>query len=86
MDSLLRAGDVARILNIRPSTVYDLAHRGILQHIRITQGSRRCLIRFRVSDIDQLLRERTLPAQDEPLQSASKQSQGTKSFHPRTKR
>lgn len=62
MESLLRATEVARILNIRPSTVYDLAHRGVLRHIRIVQGRRRSLIRFRLSDLEQLLDARTVPA------------------------
>ena len=60
MDSLLRAQDIARILNVRPSTIYSLVHRGIIPHIRIAQGSRRSLIRFRASDLEELLRERTV--------------------------
>ncbi len=59
MESLLRAADVARLLNIRPSTVYDLAHRGVLPYVRIVQGRRRSLIRFRPSDLEELLRKRT---------------------------
>ncbi len=61
METLLRAKDVARILNLRPSTVYDLAHRGVLPYIRIKQGVRRPLIRFRATDIERLLRQRTVP-------------------------
>ncbi len=61
MDPLLRAKDVARILDVRPSTVYDLVHRGVLPYIRIKQGARRSLIRFRATDIENLLRERTVP-------------------------
>ena len=61
MDALLRARDVARILNLRPSTVYALAHRGVLRHVQIAQGARRSLIRFRPSDIEQLLLERSVP-------------------------
>ena len=72
MESLLRAKDVARILNIRPSTVYDLAHRGVLRYVRITQGARRSLIRFRPSDIEQLVRDRTLPAADASPQQATR--------------
>ncbi len=64
MESLLRAKEVAKILNIRPSTVYDLAHRGVLRCVRIAQGTRRSLIRFRPSDLEQLLRERTYPGRE----------------------
>ncbi len=65
MDSLLRAKDIARILNLRPSSVYALAHRGVLPYIRIKQGARRSLIRFRATDIENLLRERTVPSRDD---------------------
>ena len=61
METLLRATEVARILSLRPSTVYSLAHRRILRHVRIAQGARRALIRFRPSDIDQLIHDRTEP-------------------------
>lgn len=61
MDPLLRAKEVAQILSVRPSTVYELAHRGVIPHIRISQGARRSLIRFRATDIEALLRERTVP-------------------------
>ena len=62
MESLLRAKEVAKILNVRPSTVYDLAHRGVLRHVRIAQGARRSLIRFRASDLEGMIRDRTQPA------------------------
>lgn len=55
MEALLRASEVARILSLRPSTVYALAHRGVLRHVRIAQGARRALIRFRPSDIEKLI-------------------------------
>lgn len=59
METLLRAQEVAKILSVRPSTVYDLAHRGVLRCVRIAQGKRRSLIRFRPSDLERLLKERT---------------------------
>lgn len=86
MEFLLRAKDVAKILNIRPSTVYDLAHRGILQHVRITQGTRRCLIRFRASDIEQLLRDRTVPSQSERPQHAGDRGRRAENVHVRSNR
>ncbi len=60
METLLRAKDVAQILNVRPSTVYELAHRGVLPHIRITEGSRRALIRFRPADVELFLKQRSV--------------------------
>ena len=58
METLLRATDVAAILNVRPTTVYALAARGVLAHVRIAQGQRRGLIRFRPADVERLIRER----------------------------
>lgn len=52
MQPLLRARDVARILNLRPATVYSLAHRGVLPFVRVAEGTRRSLIRFRHEDIE----------------------------------
>ena len=40
--------------------IYDWAARGILPHIRILAGKRRPVIRFRRSDLDRFLRERTV--------------------------
>ena len=64
MDALLRADQVARILNVRPSTLYALCYRGVLPYIRLTQGRRRPLLRFRRDDVEKLLRERTVPAKN----------------------
>jgi len=66
MEVLLRAKQVAEILNVRPSTIYDLAHRGLIPHIRISQGTRRTLIRFRSTDLEQLLHDRTVPVKKDP--------------------
>lgn len=64
MSPLVRASHVAALLDVRPSTVYEMARRGLLPHIRICQGSRRALIRFRREDIEQLIRERSVGKQD----------------------
>ena len=60
MDSLLKAREVAVFLNLRPSTVYDLAHRGVLPHIIIRKGARRSLIRFRKEDLARFLQQRSI--------------------------
>ena len=61
MEHLLRAQDVAELLNLRSSTVYQLCHRGILPHIRIDQGKRRALIRFRPRDIESFIQSKKRP-------------------------
>ena len=60
MDALLRAQDVAKILNLRVSTVYELCHRGSIPHVRLSEGMRRALIRFRGEDIEQLVQDGTV--------------------------
>ncbi|MGH9867068.1 MAG: helix-turn-helix transcriptional regulator [Candidatus Polarisedimenticolia bacterium] len=60
---LLKAEEVAALLRVRVSTVYDAAARGDLPAICLWRGSRRSLLRFRRQDIERLL-------------SASSQSRG----------
>ena len=62
MEKLLRAEQVAEVLNLRRSTVYSLAHRGLLPCVRLAQGEQRALIRFRPADIQRLIDERTVPS------------------------
>lgn len=63
MDPLLTAEEVARILNVKVSTVYDGVHRGLLPAVRIWKGRRRTLVRFRREDLEEFIRQRaTAPA------------------------
>ena len=61
-EQLLTARDVARLLNIRPSTVYALCRRGELVHIRLSEGRRRALIRFSKEEIEKLIQQRMVGA------------------------
>lgn len=54
-NDLLKAEEVAALLRIRVSTVYDAAARGDLPSICLWRGTRRSLIRFRRQDIERLL-------------------------------
>lgn len=58
MDPLLTADDIARILNVKVSTVYDGVYRGLIPAVRIWKGRRRTLVRFRREDIESFIRER----------------------------
>jgi excisionase family DNA binding protein len=62
MERLLRAAEVAQVLNLRPATVYALAHRGVIPHVRLAQGGRRALIRFRAEDLEEFIRTRSIRA------------------------
>ncbi len=43
---LLTAGEVAKLLNLKPSTIYDAALRGRLPCVRLWTGRRRAVVRF----------------------------------------
>ena len=57
MAPLARAADVATLLNVRPATVYDLARRGLLPHVRLREGTRRPLVRFDLEQVEQYIRD-----------------------------
>lgn len=54
---LLTAEEVAALLRVKPSTVYDAAARGVLPVLRLWKGKRRTLIRFRRSDLETFIHE-----------------------------
>ena len=61
-DSLLTSEQVAELLSLKPQTVRDAAWRGKLPCVRLWQGRKKSLLRFQRSDIEALIRERTIPA------------------------
>jgi hypothetical protein len=48
---LLTAREVAQILRLKPSTVFDAAARGKLPCVRLWRGKRKSVVRFRRKDI-----------------------------------
>ena len=56
---LMTAEEVAQRLRIKPATVYEAASKGRIPCVRLWEGNRRALIRFRCEDIEQLINERT---------------------------
>ncbi len=63
-DVLLTAEQVAEILALKPQTVRDAAWRGKLPCVRLWQGKKKSLLRFRRRDIEQFISERHVPASD----------------------
>lgn len=61
-DALLTPIQVAALLSVQPSTVYAAAARGRIPCVRLWEGKRRAMIRFRPADIQRLIDERTVPA------------------------
>ena len=55
-EHLLTAREVAALLRLAPSTVFDAAARGDLPCVRLWRGRRKSLLRFRRQDIEELVR------------------------------
>ena len=60
MDStpLLTASQVAELLNIKKSTVYEAALKGRLPAVSLWKGRRRTFLRFRRADIECFIQQR----------------------------
>ena len=63
---LLSATEVARILNIKKSTVYEAVLRGRLPAVPLWKGKRRTFLRFRQADIETFIRQRCTSKKREP--------------------
>ena len=61
-DQLMTAEQVAHLLLLKPSTIRDAARRGKIPCVRLWTGKRKTLLRFKRSEIEQFIRERTVPA------------------------
>ena len=63
-DPLLTSEQVAALLQLRPQTVRDAAWRGKLPCVRLWEGRKKSLLRFRRSEILDFIQTRSLPVQD----------------------
>ena len=57
-EPLLTASEVAKRLRVQTVTVYAAAAAGRIPCVRLWEGKRRALIRFRPRDIDKLIQAR----------------------------
>lgn len=55
-EQLLTAKEVADLVRLAPSTIFDAASRGDLPCVRLWRGRRKSVVRFRRSDIEELIR------------------------------
>ena len=60
-EPLLTASEVAKRLKVQTVTVYAAAAAGRIPCVRLWEGKRRALIRFRPRDIDELIQTGTVP-------------------------
>lgn len=58
-EDLMVAEEVGEVLRLKPSTVYQAAADGRIPCVRLWEGRRRAVIRFRRRDIEEFLRRRT---------------------------
>ena len=61
-EQLLTCEQVADLLQLAPQTIRDAAWRGKIPCVRLWAGTRKTLLRFRRSEIEEFIRERTVPA------------------------
>ena len=70
-EHLMTAEQVAEILALKPQTVRDAAWRGKIPCVRLWSGSRKTLLRFRRSDIERFIHERSSGCQSESAPSTT---------------
>ena len=59
--TLLTVEEVAQLLRLKPSTVYQAASEGRIPSVKLWKGRRRTLVRFRRDDILQFIHSRQVP-------------------------
>ena len=68
-ETLLTTAEVAKFLNVGIRTIRSAVTDRRIPHIRLWQGPRRSLLRFRLADIEQLIKERTERAKSKSLEA-----------------
>ena len=58
MKELLRAEQIAEILNLQTSTIYEWARMGYIPHIRLGTGKKKPCVRFSREAIEEWLKEK----------------------------
>ncbi len=69
LEALVDATPVSKFLRVARSTVYDQVSKGLLPHVRLWSGARRTVIRFRMSEIERFVRDRTVGPTPAPAAS-----------------
>ncbi len=65
LSPLLTAREVAQLLHVKISTIYAAAASGRLPAVCLWKGRRRRILRFRSNDLEQFIRERSIPANED---------------------
>lgn len=59
---LLTAEELAKSWQVKPQTIRDAAWRGKIPCVKLWAGKKKTLLRFKKSEIDQFIKQRTVPA------------------------
>ena len=65
-EQLLTSEQVAELLQLKPQTVRDAAWRGKIPCVRLWEGKKKTLLRFRRRDIEKFIRDRSVPRPGDP--------------------
>ena len=57
-EPLLNVADVAALLNVKPSTIYEWCRMNYIPHVRLGTGKQKPCLRFRWSAVERWLREK----------------------------
>ena len=63
-EQLLTCEQVADLLQLAPQTIRDAARRGKIPCVRLWTGKRKTLLRFKRSEIEAFIRERSTPGKN----------------------
>ena len=58
LEPLLKAEDIAKVLNVRVSTVYEWVRMDYIPHVRLGTGKKKPCVRFLRAAVEQWLQER----------------------------
>jgi len=73
---LLKSEKVAAMLDVSPSTLSRMCSSGNIPHIILRSGIRKKTVRFRESDLDLWIKQRTLNQIDPPSQRRKRRTSG----------
>ena len=62
LEELMTVSQVARLCRLKPATVYSAVSRNLIPAVVLWKGKRRRVVRFRRQDVEEFIRDRTVPA------------------------
>ncbi len=60
LDPLLTVSEVASLCKLKPASIYSAVTRNLIPAVVLWKGKRRRVVRFRQSDLEQFIQQRSL--------------------------